>query len=232
MKIAVYSNYCGSESNAIRNVNYNQTGGMYPHYFYTNNSVVGAKMQGAGWIYRNLDTPLSDNADISCMQAKEQKIRPHLLDDLKDYDFVVFRDAKMTGLDFKQLPRIIQLMRDRCLHSAFPVHARSAVAEACESMFQPRYAAQRGQICAYICEELARGRLARMPIHFGCNMFVRDMRHAESPYLEDNWAEHTLRVGLQDQISFHFVAQQFPDILAIPQEFGFRTSEVAVPDWV
>jgi hypothetical protein len=230
MKIAIYSNYCGADAGARANVNYNRVNG-YEHFFYTNNGVVAAQMQGVGWNVRNLDVPVTNDQVVSCMQAKEQKCRPHLLPDLQNYDFVVFRDAKMTGLDFAQLPKIIRLMQERGLHSAFPVHRRNVVAEACESMFQPRYAGQRQQITDYICEELERGHRARMPIHFGCNMFVRDTKHVDSEYVGENWMEHTVRVGLQDQVAFHFVAQQFPLILPIPQEVGYRNSEIPAPDW-
>lgn len=230
MKIAVYSNYCGNETNSRHNINTNRVD-TYPHFFYTNNAVVGHQMQCAGWKYISLPTPLSDSTEVSCMQAKEQKCRPHLLPELQEFDFVVFRDAKMIGLDFPKLPGIIDKMRERDWWSAFPVHARNVVAEACESMFQPRYANQRGQICAYIAEELTdAGALARMPIHFGCNMSVRNMRHKDTIPANEMWMNHTNRVGLQDQISFHFVAQQYTGILPIAQEFGFRRSEVGVPE--
>src|SRR5208282_1837918 len=162
MKIAVFSNYCGSEQGARHNVNYNQVG-TYPHFFFTNNGVVGHNIQRAGWTLRLLPYLLSDNAEISCMQAKEQKIRPHLVSELMEFDFLVFRDAKMTGLDFTKLPEIIQKMQERDMHSAFPVHPRNVVAEACESMFQPRYANQRHLISNYIVQELDAGGRARMP---------------------------------------------------------------------
>jgi len=230
MKIAIYSNYCGSDNGLRTNVNTNRVN-TYPHFFYTNNGVAAMQMQGAGWTPIVLPIPVHDDPVISCMQAKEQKCRPHLLKELQEFDFVVFRDAKMHGLDFPKLPGIIAQMQKREFHSAFPVHARNVVAEACESMFQPRYANQRAQICAYIGDSLRRGYRASMPIHFGCNMFVRDMRHEDTTPLGEMWMDHTNQVGLQDQISFHFVAQVFPEILPIAQEFGFRTSEVPVPEF-
>ncbi len=228
MKIAVYSNYCGSDTGAKANVNFEPASHLYPHFFYTNNGLVGDRL--IGWAVRAIDVPQVNDPVVSCMQAKEQKIRPHLLADLKEFDFVVFRDAKMPRLDLGRLPGYIAKMRERNMYAAFPVHPRNVIAEACESMFQARYFGQRGQISKYITEELAGGGRAQMPVHFGCNMCIRDMRHPDTIPMNERWRQHTDRVGLQDQISFHFVAQDFPMILPIGQEFGFRVSEVPVPE--
>lgn len=227
MKIAVYSNYCGNERNAHANVNGNMVG-TYPHFFYTNNGIIASRMQDSGWQPRILNVPVSDSSDESCMQAKEAKII--VPEELREFDIVVFRDAKMGGLDLAQLPGIIDKMRSRGMWAAFPVHARGANAEYDCSMGQLRYKVQAARIRRYMDEEFAKGGRDVMPIHFGCNLNIRNMRHQDTAPACAMWMEHTNRVGLQDQISFHFVAQYFPMVLPIGQEFGFRKSEVGVPE--
>ena len=163
------------------------------------------------------------------MQAKGPKVQPWLHGVLKDYDFTIFRDDKMIGVDFRMLPQIIERMQQRGLYAAYPVHPRDVIAEMADSMPQPRYYAQRERITKFVAEELEKGFKPRMPVHYGCNVIVRDMSHLDTKPSGDLWMRYIERCGIQDQISFHFAAQAYPKILAIGQEFGFRKSECPIP---
>jgi len=150
---------------------------------------------------------------------------------LKDYDILVFRDDKMAGLDFSMLNEIVEAMRRLDRYAAFPVHPRNVIGELMESMQQPRYRMLRHRMAKYVAEELEHAK-AEVQVHFGCNVSVRDIHHPDTRPAGDLWMKHIARCGIQDQISFHFVAQHYPKILPIPQEFGFRRSLAPVPQWV
>ncbi len=229
MKVAVYSNFYGADNLAVPNVNMGRVSG-YPHYFFTNNGVVAHKMGAVGWHVVQTAHEVSGDPAVSNMQAKEVKVQPHLYPLLGEYDWLVYRDAKLAGLDFGMLPKIIdKLSKSNCC-AALPVHGRGVVDEVVESMFQKRYLNDRQRIVQYVNEELLAGWSPVNPVHFGCCTSVRNQRHKDTETMNNLWAAHIVRCGVQDQISFHFVAQQFK-IMPIPQEFGFRRSEAPVPDW-
>jgi hypothetical protein len=231
MKVAVYSNFYGADNLVHGNVNFNRVDPAIPHYFFTNNQVAGHKCVAAGWTVIPALTPASGDPAESNMQCKEEKVRPHLIARLQEYDFLVYRDAKLTGLDFGMLPRIIEKMKAGGYCAALPVHGRGVVDEVVESMFQKRYLLERQRIVNYVNEELRAGWAPVNPVHFGCCTSVRNQRHPDTEAMNNLWRAHIDRCGVQDQISFHFIAQQYK-IMAIPQEFGGRRSEAPVPGWV
>lgn len=229
MKIAVYSNFYGGDH--LINGNFNPVvAHTYPHFFYTNNAVAHHKAQGAGWTAISVPTPVSADPAVSNMQCKLEKVMPHILPELRGFDILIYRDAKMKGLDFAMLPKIISRMQAINAVAAFVVHPRCVIDEVVESMFQPRYLKDRSRIVGYVNEELAAGWAPVCPIHHGCNISVRNQRHEDTEAMNTTWMRHIERCGVQDQISFHFIAQMFK-ILPIPGEFGYRRSEVAVPGW-
>lgn len=231
MKLAVYSNFYGSDALASANVNFKPVQSEHPHYFFTNNGTVAQRMGQAGWRVTQTAEGVSSDAMVSNIQSKVVKVQPWTQPILDGHDVLIYRDAKMVGLDFSMLPKILRKLKEKDAWAAFVVHPRGVVGEVGESMFQPRYGNNRIAICNYVEDELAVGWAARMMIHFGCNISVRDMHHPDTRPAGDLWMQHIARCGVQDQISFHFIAQQFPKIVPIPGEFGFRRSEVMVPDW-
>jgi hypothetical protein len=231
MKIAVYSNFYGSDAVSSANVNAKAVQRDYPHFFFTNNGTVAQRMTRAGWTVVQTPEAISGDPMIGNIQSKAVKVRPWTQNALDGYDILIYRDAKMQGLDFSMLPKILERMKAKNCWAAYVVHPRGVVAEVAESMMQPRYAQARGVISNYVEDQLEAGWAARMLIHFGCNISVRDMHHPDTRPAGELWAQHIGVCGVQDQISFHFIAQHYPLILPIPGEFGFRRSEVPVPDW-
>jgi len=228
MKIAVYSVFCGATPNAT--FSGAKVDPVFPHYFFTNNSAVAKRAEAAGWKAQLMPLPVTADGTESCMQAKGPKVQPWLYHPLENYDYTIFRDDKMIGVDFRLLPGIIAKMHEHGRYAAYPVHPRNVVEEILDSMPQPRYYAQRRQIARFVAEKWALGFKPCNPVHYGCNVIVRDMRHPDTKPSGDLWARYIEQCGIQDQISFHFVAQKFPAILPIGQEFGFRHSEVQVPE--
>ena len=231
MKIAVYSNFYGADALITANVNMSRVNPVYPHYFFTNNAVAAHRMTSVGWHAVQTHEEVSSDPAVSNMQAKHVKVLPHKYEVLREYEFLVYRDAKLAGLDFAMLPRIIAKLVEKSIPAALPVHGRGVVDEVVESMFQRRYLAERQRIVNYVNEELLAGWSPVNPVHFGCCTSVRNQRHKDIESLNNVWWSHIQRCGVQDQISFHFIAQMYA-ILPIPQEFGGRKSEAPVPGWV
>lgn len=230
MKIAVYSNFYGGDHLVGANTNTTPVGNLYPHFFYTNNALAHHRASVAGWTAVSVPTPVSHDNAVSNMQCKQEKVLPHLIPELRAYDILIYRDAKMKGLDFSMLPKILARLEETDSCAAFVVHPRGVIDEVVESMFQPRYLKDRQRIVSYVEEELAAGWSAKLPIHHGCNISVRNQRHADIEAMNTTWWSHIQRCGVQDQVSFHFICQMFK-ILPIPGEFGYRKSEVPVPNW-
>ncbi len=229
MRIAVYSVYCGA-TRALT-LSSAKVDPVFPHFYFTNNGEAARRAASYGWTPHLMNITMDANPTAACMQAKGPKVMPWQYEPLDKFDVLIFRDDKMPGVDFGMLPRILERMKAAGAYAAYPVHPRNVIEEILDSMPQPRYFAQRAQIAKFVADELESGGKPRSPVHFGCNVIVRDMHHPETRLSGARWMQYIGRCGIQDQISMHFVAQVHPDILPIPQEFGLRPSEVAVPGW-
>ena len=85
------------------------------------------------------------------------------------------------------------------------------------AMIQPRYQAQRDQIVAYIDDQIQTGFKLRVEHLFWTSAIIRNAKHAETNLINEDWYRAILDCGIECQIAFDFIAQNYKSIALMPQ---------------
>ena len=215
LNLAVISAYCGNTSNAT--FNKIQIKSNYPHFFASNNEEVLAMAVKANYIPIYLDLEISDCPILSCYQAKAPKVIPHTFKELKKYDYLFWKDDKIS-INTYRMPEFVRLLDKD--NSCMAVRAHyflfgNILFELTEAMHQERYRQQRHKYIEYITEEIRKGGKLESQL-YACGAILRNMRHPETIKVNELWWEHINRCGIEDQISFAFVAQRFDSLTQLP----------------
>lgn len=217
-KIAVYSVFFGVTQRATINRNYRPR--KYPHYFISNNIDILNIASSLGWTCihtTELGFPIDDEI-ISCHQGKLPKVMPHVFEILKDYDYLLFKDDKQPldnahPFDMDVIESYVNELEESNLPMMIHRHNfldKNILFEFAEAMKQPRYRNQLNKIVDYITEEVNAGYKLNCGTIYWCGWILRNMRHSLTNEIGEMWYQHILRCGIEDQISFDFVAQRYP----------------------
>lgn len=215
MSLAVYSTYCGTMGN--KTFNPQPIGSIYPHFFISNNEEVLSEASKAGYAPILLQMEVSDNPILSAYQAKIAKVIPHLIEPLSKYDFLFYKDDKIS-INTNNIDNWVKKLTDSGSSTSIRPHpflTGNILYEFGEAMLQPRYKSQWQQTVTYITEELNNGAQLECQMYW-TSAILRNMRHLDTIRVNELWWEHINRCGIECQISFNIIAQKFNSITLLP----------------
>jgi len=214
---AVYSTFFG-DTNA-RTFNKTDINQEFDHFFISNNKQILNMATDRGWHPIYLDLPISTNRILSAQQSKIPKALPHLFPALKNYDTLFYIDDKVSfnAIQMYQQSQILIEKKQALMVREHPSLKHNILNELSVAMIQPRYQSQREQAVAYIAEQIKQGRNLKVKNLYWTSAILRNMAHFDSIRIGENWYEAILTCGIECQISFDFVAQDYKSILLMPQ---------------
>jgi hypothetical protein len=215
MDLAFYSTYCGSTEN--KTFNPQPVESAYPYFFISNNEEVLSESAKVGYSPIFLKMEVTSNPVLSAYQAKVAKVLPHLIEPLTKFDFLFYKDDKIS-INEEKIENSVRTLIETDSSTSIRPHpfmSGNILYEFGEAMLQTRYKLQWHQTVAYITEELKNG------VQLTCQMYwtsaiLRNMRHSDTAKINNLWWEHINRCGIECQISFDVIAQQFNSITLLP----------------
>lgn len=213
---AVYTCYIGPSRTWSSRV-YRAPTMEFPCFYFTNNQAIFNLAKDWGWTPVWLKIPIESDPIRDCQNTKLLRCCPHLYEPLAAYKYLCYLDSKLWITDFQKVLDLRGALTDAMplVLSRHPRNYASVWGEFEEAILQPRYAADKEQYSDYIKAQLRAG-FQDAPLRHCCGFSIRkqgDMMRR----IGECWYSHIGRCGIEDQISWQFVAQQFPDaILEIP----------------
>jgi hypothetical protein len=101
-----------------------------------------------------------------------------------------------------------------------PSKANNILSEFAEAMIQPRYQAQRDQTISYITNKIKSGYSLRTENLYWTSAILRNMSHPDTRKINEDWYSNILECGIECQISFDFIAQNYNTIGVMPFEIN------------
>jgi len=217
-KFAVYSTYFGAST--TKTFNKAKINTQFDHYFISNNEHILKITQGIGWHPIFVKLPLSNNRVLSAQQSKVPKALPHLFPALNNYELLLYVDDKIEFDACKIYGLSDSLMQNNYAMTIreHPSINANILNEFAVSMIQPRYQSQRDKVVEYITQEIKRGRDLQVNHLYWTSAILRNMHHPDTKKIGENWYQDILDCGIECQISFDFIAQQYKTIGIMPQD--------------
>lgn len=221
MNLAFYTCFYGSDSNKAFKIP-EIPSLTYPCYYYTNNRTILNELLSTKWNGRYEDKPTTDDILESCMVGKHVKVMPHTYPELNSYDYLCYLDSKLKKVDAHFVEQFIHtyfIERNYALLMREHWFIKNSVwTEFKASMKQPRYVLEKKRYETYIESQIRKGLSDTTEHHCACGFLIRNMKHERMVELNTTWYSHIQECGIQDQISFFFVKQLFPnDILSFKE---------------
>jgi hypothetical protein len=219
-KFAVYSVYFGKT--ATKTIRNKKTNTKYKHFFISNNKEILHTAQSNGWHPIFVNLPVSKNRLVSAQQAKIVKAMPHLLPILNHFEFLFYIDDKVDFNVEKIFAFISSLTinNNSIIIRNHPSKANNILSEFAEAMIQPRYQAQRDQTISYITNKIKSGYSLRTENLYWTSAILRNMSHPDTRKINEDWYSNILECGIECQISFDFIAQNYNTIGIMPFEIN------------
>ena len=212
---AIYSCYYGCD-NAItfKQPRYN----CCDTFFFTNNYAAAILAEKNGWFVIFDNEPVYEDYVLSTMQGKKVKCLPHNYNELSKYEYLIWVDDKTmidpllvlnNGLNALEADGSLSVR----LH---PQSYKNIWAEYGISLLQARYRNEKYKMWEYIHDKISQG-FSEEGNLFWNNVIIRNMRHNEVNTIGERWLSEISVCGIQDQISFFFIAQEFLSIRIQPK---------------
>jgi hypothetical protein len=218
MNLSFYTCFYGSNNNNSFNVP-EIPSIKYDCYYYTNNIDILEKIKNTKWIGVFDNQTTKDDIIESNMIGKKVKALPHKYTELKEYDYACFFDNKLKKLNESFVENlIIKYFIEQNYMLLLREHwfVKNRVwNEFEESMLQSRYIIEKDKYINYINEQVSNGLNDTTEYHASCGILIRNMRHLKIEDFNETWYNHILKCGIQDQISFFFVKQLFPEYIHV-----------------
>jgi hypothetical protein len=190
----------------------------FPHFFISNNIEILEVVKNVGWTPIFLEGEISDDPVISATQAKIAKAVPNRFEELSNFDWLFYKDDKIN-FDVNRLDEFISLLNENNSPIGIRKHPflpPNVLYEHITAHGIPRYAAQLDKIIQYITTEVKNGYKLDCENLYWTSAILRNNKHPDVNKINETWYEHISRCGIECQISFHFIAQQFPNIVLLP----------------
>jgi len=203
-------------------------------YYFTNNTDMIEKIKPYGWIpIYDKTAPVTNDPVKSCMMGKKIKVLPDKNEILNKYKYTCFFDSKTPKVseDFIQ-NMITKYFIDNNYALLLREHnwvKPNIWSEYNESMQQERYKKDSEHYKSYINEKLKNGFSETVPKHATCYLLIRNMEHSQISALNQSWYENIMECGIQDQISFFFVKQEYNKYIHVFNENPFVDTDVIGP---
>ena len=157
---------------------------------------------------------------MSSQQSKIPKALPHLFPNLKNYVFLFYVDDKIefnankiSGLCSNLIQSNYTLMIRN-----HPSLNSNILNELAVCMIQPRYQSQREQIVEYVTQQISYGHNLKVNQLYWTSAILRNMTQPDTNLIGEKWYLDILSCGIECQISFNFIAQQYNSIGLLPED--------------
>ena len=214
--LAFYTYFYGSDKNLSLSIP-DIPSLKYKCFYFTNNRFIMDKLKYTQWIGVYHDISTTDDLIESCMIGKHIKTKPHEYPELNGYTYLCGFDSKMEKVSETFVENMIAeyfVQQDYALLlREHPFINHSVWIELDVSIKQERYRKHMDQYKRYIENQVEKGFTVNTPKHGTCNFLLRNMKHAKTVDIGDTWFQHIQECGIQDQISFFFVKQLFPECI-------------------
>lgn len=219
MNLAFYVYFYGSNDNAACRIPILPSL-KYDCYYFTNNKTIFELLENTGWIRVFDDKPTTDDLIESCMVGKHIKALPHEYQELSKYDYLCYFDSKINNISETIVENLINkycieqnyalLLR---LHFHYVDGKATVFDEYNVSLNQYRYTLEADKYMSYINKQLSKGFSHETNNHCACGYLIRNMKHEKINEINNVWYQNIQECGIQDQISFFFVYQQYNDYI-------------------
>lgn len=217
--IAFYTCFFGGDSNWA-NVIADVPSTTEDCYYFTNNPTTYVRLEHSGWKRVWCDIPIRNDNVLDAMNVKHLRCCPHEYDILRDYEYICWIDSKLKVTDIQKVydmmnslvgTKVIALTRH-------PIPHVDVWGEYNLAIQYPKYESQKELYFAYIHKKLQEGFDEKKPLRHCVGFSVRKQcENVEK--IGETWYSHIQECGIEDQISWQFVAQHFEDCI---QEFGYQ----------
>ncbi len=217
-KLAVYSTYFGIFNN--KTLSPLSVSASFDHYFVSNNEKILYAVERCGWKPIFLDLEVSPNRILSAQQAKVPKALPHIFQGLNSYDYLLYVDDKID-FNVHAISTLIDAMGRGDSSLMIRIHPSlrgNILNEFAAAMIQPRYQAQRDQTVEYIDRQLKNGMQLKVDDLYWTSAILRNTSHPDTILINEMWYKNIMDCGIECQISFDFIAQQFHSIAVMPAD--------------
>ena len=209
--LAFFTCYLGPDS-SWSNVVHKAPSQTHDCYYFTNNLTTYSKLEDAGWIPVWLDIPIEHDEIKDALNTKLLRCCPHLFDTLGKYDYLCYLDSKLWITDIEKVIEIQRVLEsDETLTLAVSMHPNtysSVWGGFNEALYQPRYKQYEKQYVDYINTQLQNG-YKDIPLRHCCGFSIRKQTECMRQ-IGERWYSHIHRCGIEDQISWQFIIQDFP----------------------
>lgn len=127
----------------------------------------------------------------------------------KGYHYIVWFDSKFDVNITGTLEAIRNWKQDKAIMLHKHPFAKNIEEEFNESMKQKRYVKERYQYIDYIYKNTTKGLSKYHNKHYQCGYLLYNTNHPETKNIQRTWQQHINNCGINDQISFNFIAQLF-----------------------
>jgi len=225
---------------------------QYDGYYITNNKRVLKRLRKTQWTpifikdtmsliselsfdnplkkYNMDDLPKLDKIDrerFFTMACKPLKTEPQkFIPKPNLYHYIIWSDNKINV----NIEGTITTIKSWNTNLAMMLHRHPFVAniekEYDESMLQERYVREKEQYAKYINKNVNEGLSAKQDLFYQCGYIIYNLQHPETLNIQKTWKKHIGQCGINDQISFNFVAQQFNSVIG---EYKYDIGQKIVP---
>lgn len=221
-KIAIVTAYIGKTSTGDSPILIPPKIKKFDCYFISNNPTVLKKAKKKDWIPVKVDHPLLDasksteNFIQNTYYGKEGKLFPQNFVQ-KKYDILIWMDNKLR-LNIKELQHY--LAENHSQLNALTLHKHPFIQNIEEEFnksieYQERYQSQKSKYHNYIEKQLTKNLSKHNSLHFQCGLIIYNMTHPKTTVIQTEWMNHINECGIQDQISFNFIAQLYKPYINI-----------------
>jgi hypothetical protein len=219
--LAFYTCYTGGDSgcsNQVRNVPSKE----HDCYYFTNNPGTYARAKDMGWMPILLDYPVENDQIKDCQATKLLRCCPHLFEPLNRYEYLCYMDSKMETTSLEKIIELQTILHNSSdLVLAITLHPSSFTSvwgEFNEAMGQERYKKHESNYIQYIESQLRAG-YKDIPQRHCCGFSVRKQNDIMRR-IGERWYSHICRCGIEDQISWQFIIQDFPTaVYEVPYKY-------------
>jgi len=216
--IAFYTCYLGPDGTWSNKV-HPPPSSNHPCYYFTNNYNTFERAKKAGWAPVWMDVPVEESEIHNIANTKVLRCCPHLFEVLVPHTHLCYLDSKLWITDLDGILSVAKELTDErpLALSLHPFRDRYITVwdEFEEAMLQYRYACQRSRYVTYMNNCLRIG-FQNCPLRHACGFRIQKQGEL-ARRIGESWYAHIGLCGIEDQISWQFVVQQFPgSVLEIP----------------
>lgn len=207
--LAFYTCYYGP-SGSWSNKVYPPPSREHPCYYFTNNRGTFESATIGGWIAVWDTQPIENNETRDCQNTKLLRCCPHLFEPVNKHAYLCYLDSKLWVTDLDLIVSLAKDLTDEkpLVLSRHPGTYTSAWGEFKEAMRQPRYRIHQPRYAQYISTMLRMG-FEDLPLRHNCGFRIQKQGPL-ARQIGETWYAHIGLCGIEDQISWQFVVQQFP----------------------